>query len=511
MPPKQRLYWDPDDSDDEINISMVPKLNPKAHAPYSSPAPAEEGDPVPLANTRGASGDAEPPSLSFGDRATRLGVFTPFKLVRMFPRMNGGKTTQKQGTWDFYCQSDPSNARDPLLLVPTSQFERYLDFVSSHLKLRLPIPLDESGERFAVSFREFDTPLPRFLGRAGDINQVNRLVAQAFSLPADNVDYLTPACYQMYCDKMDNIYQSLDRTAKKNNPITADEKRSKRQKECGRMIKRVQRYLGLRQAFSLMSSGSLVATNWNVLKPAPFESKETVRFVCVDVEADELAAKVITEIGLAILDTKDIAHLAPGEGGQNWFSRIKAYHLRVEEHKHVVNSKYVQGCPNSFNFGRSVIVPQQDIYKALCEIVGDQSSSDQRPIIIVGHDVRQDLNSLKLMGYNVWNVPQIVDEVDTKSMFQRMTRNKNGRGLEKVCADLGIFGQDWHNGGNDAVYTLRAMIAMAVKRTVEGSDRDKNPSAPGEDEWTDGEIDDGGSPKRSEPPVEKLNKARSKL
>ena len=33
-----------------------------------------------------------------------------------------------------------------------------------------------------------------------------------------------------------------------------------------------------------------------------------------------------------------------------------------------------------------------------------------------------------------------------------------------MCSELDIPGHNFHNAGNDAVYTLRAMIAMAILR-----------------------------------------------
>lgn len=60
---------------------------------------------------------------------------------------------------------------------------------------------------------------------------------------------------------------------------------------------------------------------------------------------------MVTEVGIAVLDTKDIDGIPPGDNGANWFQLIKAYHLRVDEYKGIVNSEFVQGCPHAFNFG----------------------------------------------------------------------------------------------------------------------------------------------------------------
>lgn len=59
----------------------------------------------------------------------------------------------------------------------------------------------------------------------------------------------------------------------------------------------------------------------------------------------------VTEIGLAILDTENIEEVPPGENGKNWLSYIEAHHLRINEYKSIVNSRYIRGCPDAFNFG----------------------------------------------------------------------------------------------------------------------------------------------------------------
>lgn len=83
---------------------------------------------------------------------------------------------------------------------------------------------------------------------------------------------------------------------------------------------------------------------------------------------------------------------------------------------------------------------------------------------MVGHDISIDLKYLNAVGFNIWRSADFFDEVDTKTMFQRVQRSRDPRGLEHMCSELDIPGHNFHNAGNDAVYTLRAMIAMAILR-----------------------------------------------
>ena len=84
---------------------------------------------------------------------------------------------------------------------------------------------------------------------------------------------------------------------------------------------------------------------------AAFEQEGSVVFICVDVEAYERPPHPITEIGIASLDTRNIASVAPGLGGVNWTKLVRARHFRINEHKHLQNSDFVSGCADRFEFG----------------------------------------------------------------------------------------------------------------------------------------------------------------
>lgn len=87
---------------------------------------------------------------------------------------------------------------------------------------------------------------------------------------------------------------------------------------------------------------------------------------------------------------------------------------------------------------------------------------------MVGHDAVTDLRYLQNLGYNIYDLDEFFDEIDTKDMFQRIQFATEGRSLEFLCNELGMPGHNFHNAGNDAMYTLRVMIAMAVGKKVGG-------------------------------------------
>lgn len=124
--------------------------------------------------------------------------------------------------------------------------------------------------------------------------------------------------------------------------------------EWGHSLKRVQRYLGLRQTRTLFHTTSrgntaeLPHTEFRPDKLAPFVFEQDAVFICVDVEAYERDNNKITEIGISTLDTRDLAHIAPGVKGKNWQNAIRARHFRISDYKHLVNKEFVDGCPDRF-------------------------------------------------------------------------------------------------------------------------------------------------------------------
>jgi DNA polymerase III epsilon subunit-like protein len=107
---------------------------------------------------------------------------------------------------------------------------------------------------------------------------------------------------------------------------------------------------------------------------------------------------------------------------------------------------------------------------AIGSVIDDDTSTSNNtaaPVVLVAHDIKQDLKFLQRCGFNPWQKAHIIDEVDTRCMFQRLERTLQGRSLSAVCGELEFSGHDFHNAGNDAYYTLRAMVVMAFKQIFE--------------------------------------------
>jgi hypothetical protein len=214
--------------------------------------------------------------------------------------------------------------------------------------------------------------------------------------------------------------------------------------------------------------------------PCQYEFEEQTVFICMDMEWMETHSLAITEIGFAYLDTNDLVGLHPGKDGINWHDKIRTRHFRVNEYRHHVNHQFVTGCPDGFNFGESEFVSLEDAgkiasacfrppfhpFRPVAQILaecGITSTTELRKVIFVGHDPRGDIDALRRLKVNIYNTPGLLEIINTNHIWNVWMRERQGKRLETI---LKYFGQDTpntHNAGNDARYTIQALLAMVVR------------------------------------------------
>lgn len=121
--------------------------------------------------------------------------------------------------------------------------------------------------------------------------------------------------------------------------------------------------------------------------------------------------------------------------------------------------------------------------------ISQQRGDRQRNIVIVGHAISADLEFLKNLGSKIFSsrrgsqsavavdgdetsasslTPLIIDQtLDTAQLFKAWKQEKSPRKLAKILKELGRPCYYLHNGGNDARYTLEALVAMALEARLE--------------------------------------------
>jgi hypothetical protein len=94
-----------------------------------------------------------------------------------------------------------------------------------------------------------------------------------------------------------------------------------------------------------------------------------------------------------------------------------------------------------------------------------------RPLVFVGHSLDSDIQYLKLANVHIQGhsgISQFVDRIDVAASFQLLRGEKEQRSLGTVVREMGMTGWNLHNAGNDARYTLQALVAMLINHGVGG-------------------------------------------
>lgn len=111
---------------------------------------------------------------------------------------------------------------------------------------------------------------------------------------------------------------------------------------------------------------------------------------------------------------------------------------------------------------KSTFPPKETLPGAILAVLNPYIEAD-RDIILVGHDTKQDIQYLASIGVDLLLVPSIRRTLDTQAIHQSWKDLDNVRGLSGVLGDLGLKWRNLHNAGNDAVYTLHALIGVAIE------------------------------------------------
>ncbi|PHH71740.1 hypothetical protein CDD83_5108 [Cordyceps sp. RAO-2017] len=388
--------------------------------------------------------------LGVGDRVGRDVKFCPWKLIAAYPTMFIGKANKPRAqpffdsilegnSWDFFYLHDPRKpAERPHLLVPTAQFENFLSKVNWTLSTALTVPPGANSAKFRLRFGDGGTPEPRYLRQTYSQRGLDDVDWPRVSDEDIGAFKRAPKAHREAL--VSTLAAMTAASGQRDKKKKAEERARQRALDRHAMMDRAQLHLGLRGE----GAGGRVV------------------FVCMDLEALETAPHPVSEVGIAVLDTDDIRSAPPGEDGSAWWPSIKAYHLRTAEYYGMVNHRYVHGCPGAFDFGSSTFPRHNELVSAIKAILYPYIQ-EQRELLFVAHDAGQDVRYLSSIGFDVLELAGMQGQVDTMAVHQAWRNGNNGRSLRSVLCDLGIPSKNLHNAGNDAVYTMRAMIGLAVK------------------------------------------------
>lgn len=149
---------------------------------------------------------------------------------------------------------------------------------------------------------------------------------------------------------------------------------------------------------------------------------------------------------------------------------MKHVHIRPIEYKRLINRRFIKGCPDHFEFGTSTFIKIKDAGQILNRIFRDPNrineacdldtkiADSNAEIMLVGHDLRNDTEYMKRLNFTP---KRVVGSLDTQKLA-RLSK-KQSPGLKNLLSALSIDAKNLHNAGNDAAYTLQALIGLAVQ------------------------------------------------
>ncbi|EAW09765.1 uncharacterized protein ACLA_039810 [Aspergillus clavatus NRRL 1] len=450
------------------------------------------------------------------------GWFCPLMAIARYPyKAIKGELSQKVARgffdkgqfwsrcWDvYYIHIPPQLGSRPLLLVPATQVREFLQEINCKLESKFTIP-KESGMGMLLDLNG-EIPHPAFLGRCASREDKDKLEA---TIPMG--DYCPPSndmvlAYEEMIENAVEASKNKSRSRSKQSKAKKQQSRMQIERGLADTRRRISCYLGLRSyraldlpepitdrsweekqdeqekhAQKILDSVDIagIPRPWDTTQPAlhPFW-KEPI-FISIDVECNERCHEQVTEVGISTLDTLDLAGVSPGANAVNWTSRIRSRHMRVREYGHVVNHQFVSGCPGNFEFGESEWVRMEALAKTVQACfqppyswgsgdidgvrLGDppEYKRQQRSLVLVGHNTSMDVRYLQNLGIQVFEniATGFLESIDTAELHRHMRGESSQRSLGGMLQELGIIGWYLHNGGNDARYTLEALVRMVVR------------------------------------------------
>lgn len=402
-------------------------------------------------------------------------------------------------------------------MVPAIEFRALLAEINGNLDLQLKFP-DDPG--FLLSFLENGSPRPRYLGCLSTETPLEVMASQMpgpdFKLEGE--DEVDPRSLEAFRAKIEAAMEAV-----KNRSKGSKEKKKKarvmEKKGCCLQLRRTQRYLGMKPILidpltevlewreleeaskkheeALAKSRQVI----DMMNPVPYPFHQEVIFIAIDVEWYERSNKTITEIGISTLDTRNLLDIAPGAGCLAWMDQIRARHFRIREHSHLINSDFVTGCGDRFEaaFGTSewISLAEAPRVVASCfrfdtasapddsdsspavkqyadehsrsssfasvsgsERENDDGAKPKHNIVLVGHDIKTDIDHLRAMGFDLSNMSNILEIVDTADIFRALKHEQQPRSLGAVLLDLGLTGWNLHN----AVSRFLMLIGCSPRR-----------------------------------------------
>jgi hypothetical protein len=172
--------------------------------------------------------------------------------------------------------------------------------------------------------------------------------------------------------------------------------------------------------------------------------------LAVDLEAWELDASKILEVGIAWIQSTD-----------DWATHTtEAIHIIIKDNLDLNNGRWVVDNRENFRFGASELMSVADAHERIHIALGDATRRGN--VFLFGHSIEYDIRWLESLGIYLghWDICDIAD-VDRARRL-----DVNRRKLGVIAGEYSIACIAPHNAGNDAVYTAESGLAMLAEENV---------------------------------------------
>ena len=183
------------------------------------------------------------------------------------------------------------------------------------------------------------------------------------------------------------------------------------------------------------------------LKPSESQVLDEPVFITIDLEhlsnlKQASGQNLNSQVGVAILDSKDLVSSSPR-------TAISTYNFVTG------SPSYCAATTKKYLFDKTIIINQRDILSNLESLV-----PRTRNVILVGHEMRNDLQVLQLLDFNLQT--SIRGILDLGKISSKLLPNIRIT-LSSILSEVGCPFQNLHTAGNDAYFTLRALLLLAIK------------------------------------------------
>jgi hypothetical protein len=165
----------------------------------------------------------------------------------------------------------------------------------------------------------------------------------------------------------------------------------------------------------------------------------------------DLEGKDASQIGIATLDAQSLFNPIINSSQK---VRTKLFHQRTPEHVRRARGKWQV---------RYIFAESELFHDELQVIQKIFTTYKDRNIILLGHSINYDLDVFAKFGFRPEDY-RIIGTLDTWEISKEILDRDFEFLVENVLKELGFTGMHFHNGENDANFTVRALLLLLERQ-----------------------------------------------